>query len=575
MATFVFVLWACRALISDYFPTVDELALEAASTPVGGAIDPSLWMTEGFHFYFHAYPEWEILKTDFFRPLANALFWMDYQVFGTLWSNQLVIGYLWHAVAVGLTGIIALRVFRLEGWMAGIAMLVSALNPAFWSTNSSYYPLPELAQYPIYQTEILCAVLMLAAFLAFVGGRFVLFCAIATVALFLKETALTLPVAAVVMAGVWWRPRPLRAAMNLMLLVLPLLIWYVARTELLRYHDSVYVTVSATRWGWILRPLRNFLFMPTTLYLGPLADTRAAWHEHAYGRLLLHSFQLAANAAWWFALAFAFLRAAVKYGAQWFGKTPQPWVSGLVFAAGNVGLVMLLQNMEPRFAYFWFALGPAAVFAALPRTRAAAAAVVLLGASLAVPQALSIPRSLSDDSIWGYRVVKQSARQLTTLLGSLDPGVRTVYLVDDVVAQTSSPEYLAKFSGFHGKLVLVNSIEPGLGCQGLKDEPGRYRLEGDAAAARLDYTAPTCFFQPWNVAPLSLYDAHKELKRGPWMNYEFPELHALGGASVTAAPEYDIGRHWSVTVGDPECVRPGSCVWLGFDPVKRAYHVLQ
>src|SRR5262245_50922782 len=108
MVTFALQLWLCYPLIYDYFPNSDDIALEASSTAIGGPIDPALWLTEGFHSLFHPYPEWGSLPTNFWRPMANALFWIHYQIFGTQWGSQLVLGYFLHALIVSMTAYISL-----------------------------------------------------------------------------------------------------------------------------------------------------------------------------------------------------------------------------------------------------------------------------------------------------------------------------------------------------------------------------------------------------------------------------------------------------------------------------------
>lgn len=577
--TFLLQVWLCRLLIAGYFPTGSELALEVTSTDIGGTVNPSIWFTQGFHYFFQSYPEWQVAKTDFCRPLGNALFWLNYYLFGTTWGSQLVFGYLTHAMMVGLTGYVACRVFNLNRWLAVTAMLIAALNPAYWSVNDSYNSFsynsaPELLQYPIFQTEIVCALLMMAAFLAFIRSRYVLFCAFATIALLLKETALTVPIAAIVLAGAWWRTDPSRTLRNLAWLVLPLAIWFSVRAFIFNYGNSIYVLSSGTHWGWLLKPMRNLLYVPSTLYRGPLHLTRDAIVTHEPRTLLIHGYQLAANAAWWLAVFYAVFQAWRRAGRQWLSSAPEPWICGLVFALGNICLVELLQIPDSRFAYFWFALGPAAIFAALTHRRHAIAVALVLGFSLSLPQIFAVNRALSVDSIRNYSLAKHSGMVLMQLLGKLPASVSTVYLVDDMVAQNTAPEFLARFAGFHGKLILVNSVNPILGCKAAQPEPLRYHVSRTLAGTELDYLAPACFY-PLNKAPLQLFDDHNEVKRGQWMTYHFPQMTVPGAASgVVDAGDYDPGSHWTVTVTDPACIPAGACIWLGLDPTRETYYAL-
>jgi len=577
--TFLLQVWLCRALIKGYFPTGDELALEVTSAGLDGKVNPATWFTEGFHYYFQSYREWQVAQTDFWRPLANALFWLHHGLFGTAWGSQLVFGYLAHAMMVGVTGYVAYRVFRLNRWLALLAMLIAALNPAFWGINDAYNSFtynspPELLQYPIFQTEILCALLMMAAFLAFIANRFALFCLFATTALLLKETALTVPLAAIALAGSWWRADLGRTLKNLAWLALPLAIWYAGRTLVFDFGKSVYVLSSSTHWGWLLKPIRNLLYLPSTLYRGPLAVTRSALLTHDSRTLLIHGFELAVNVAWWLAVLYALWLAWTRSGRRWFSSAPEPWISGLVFALGNIGLVMLLQSPDPRFTYFWFALGPAVIFAALAHKPHAMTWATALGLGLALPQVFAVERALSADSIRNYDLSKRSGRVLTQLLGTMPASVNTVYLIDDLVAQGTAPEYLARFAGYRGKLIVINSVTPILGCRSHPQTATRYELVRTAAGTQLDYRAPDCFYA-LNEAPIDLFDTQKDVKRGPWMTYHFP-LMSVPAVSTGAqgANDYDPGNHWSVMVTDPACAAQGACIWLGLDPARQVYYAL-
>jgi hypothetical protein len=155
-------------------------------------------------------------------------------------------------------------------------------------------------------------------------------------------------------------------------------------------------------------------------------------------------------------------------------------------------------------------------------------------------------------------------------------GTGTVYLLDDLVVQSSSPQYFARFANYSGTLVLVNNLAPIRGCNPGASAPAypRYRLSRDAGATVLDYEAPRCFERAWNVAPLDQFDSGHFIQRGPWMNYHFPELSTDKGSIFGNRFDYDPGRHWSLRVRDPACAAQQACAWLGFDPQERRYYPL-
>jgi hypothetical protein len=574
-ATLFLQLWLLGPVISSYFPTDNELALIAESTRIGGHVDPISWLTDGFHNYFLAYPEWQQPWTDFMRPLANFMYWLSYREFADHWSNQLILGYIAHALTVALTAYIALRVFRLSMPRAFAAVLVSALNPAFWECFRSPYSIPLLAQFPSCQTEIFDALLMMGAFVSFVRKRFGWFSLLATLAVFLKETALTVPVSALLLA-VAWRVQQPQSLRNFVCMAAPLVLWMIARLVFFQYGGAIYVMDAERPLAWLATPVRNLLVWPTGLYTAATRGTMAAAAMHDWRTLSLHILELGLNAAWWLALGCASVR-------TWFllrkkdpsAAAPQPWIVALVFVLGNLTLVILLQVTQIRYGYFWFALGPAAVFAALPRRREAAVLAMALAAGLALPQAWRMSNYFSRDSIASYRVIKQSARQLTALLAQLPDRIRTVYVIDDIADTFSSPEYLARFSNYPGRVVLVDGILPVAHCKPTAGEGERYHLWRDGATTVLDYRAPGCFEQQMTlVLPQQSIEAAGRAKRGDALTYYFPELSLQGDDKRKSGPPR-IGNRWTLYAKDFSCVDEGACLWLGFDARTARYYPLK
>jgi hypothetical protein len=571
ITTFAFYLWICRPLIASYFPTTDDIAIDAASTQIGGQIHPSVWFTQGFEDYFRPYAEWGSRPSNFFRPLFNALFWSYYQIFGTHWAYQLVFGYLVHALAVSLSAYLAIAVFGLTRPVASLSTLIAALNPACWSLYPDTFAIPPVAQFPAYQTEIICGALMLAAFLAFIRCRFVLFAIATTLALFLKETALTIPIAALAMTGVWITPERGRSVRNFLWLAMPLALWFIIRLKVFEYGFSSFVMMSGKPLSWLTQPIRNTLIWPTGLYISALGQTAAALRMHEWNIVSAQAFELGANTAWWAAIALAVVQTLRQYGRGWFVTAPAPWVAGLVFAGSNLALLVALQETHLRYGYLWFALGPAAVFGVLSRRRAGMALSAALALALAVPQLWSIRSALSDDSVRNYSLVKRAARQLTSLLASLPSGVSTVYLIDDMAVHVVAPKYMAKFSGYQGRLQLVNSIRPVPHCSPVAQTAPRYRLTSQGDMTVLEYSVPTCFEPYFGLPPLALIAPDNSVQRGPWMTYQFPELSV---ADRSATAQYGVGRTWRVSSHDPICMVMGACVWIGLDEHSGQYYQL-
>jgi hypothetical protein len=567
LSSFALYLWLCAPLIAHYYPTTDDIAIEAASTSLGGPIHPWDWIVHGFGDYFQPYPEWQSRPSNFFRPLFNAVFWGYYQVFGLHWSYQLVAGYLVHALAATLAAYLAVAVLGLSRIAALVAISIAILNPACWAIYPDTFAIPPVLQFPAYQIEILCALVMLLAFLAFVRSRFVLFAVCATLALLLKETALTLPIAALALSGVWLSSEPRRSVRNFLWLAAPLLIWLLIKLTLFQHGFSSFVMSSSKPWAWLTQPIRNALLWPTGLYTSALAQTAGALRHHHWGSIARYFSELGINTAWWLGIGVALLQIARRYGKRWLRTVPEAWVMALVFAGSNLLLLIALQETHLRYGYFWFALGPAALLQALARYRGATLMSLLGLGVLAIPIA-SISSTLSADSIHNYRLVKHAAQQLTALLATLPVDVDTVYLVDDIVVQIPSPKYMAKFSGYHGQIVLVNSIRPLPHCAVPPSAKQRYRLSVVGGATLLSYNAPACFEPYFGLPPLARIGGDNSVARGPWMTYTYPEL-AVERRSATA--DYSVGDAWTLRSTEPSCAMKGACVWLGFDDIAGEY----
>ena len=569
--TLAFQVWVCLPLIEHYVPTNDDIALVVASTEVEGWEDVARWITMGFRPYFLPYPEWNEFRTDFLRPLANVLYWLHHQAFDGDWATQLLVGYAAHAVVVGLTAYLALGVFGLRPPFALVAILIAALNPAYWHRTDSPYSIPYLAQFPIYQTEIVCALLMLSAMIALIKERYPLFAVFGTLALLLKETALPLSTSALLVAALSRRGRPLK---SLLWLAAPLGMWLILRVMFFQGGRGIYAVIPTREFGWVLQPLRNLLLWPTGLYWGPLPDTLQAVRTLDLATLAMHGGQLALNAAWW-ALVVVAVAVAWRTRREWLASRPEAWVIALVFALGNLAFVIMPQATSVRLGYLWFALGPAAIFVALSRwPRAGLGAAVALGLGLAVPQAWSITHSFSEESLRSYRLIKQSARELARVLAEMPATVSVVYLVDDLVAQTVTPHYKARLAGFRGRLIYVNNVLPIAGCRSSASARQRYRLTREETAVHLEYRAHECLKPGWNVPPRPKIEHGNIIQRGSWLTYQFPDLTVAKGGSEASQRSYDLGRRFSVRFTDPVCQLPGRCVWLGLDPVAQRYYPL-
>jgi hypothetical protein len=564
----------CRPLISSYFPTSDDLAFEATSTPAGGPVDPRVWVAQGFHGYFMPYPEWQSLNSDIWRPPVNALYWIHHELFGSLWWSRLVAGYLAHGMTVGLVTYIALAEFSLTPLLAALAALMATLNPGLWSIYASPNEMSYALQLASFQTEILCTLLMLLAFIAFLEERLAAFALISFCALCLKETALTVPVSALVLTAARGDEDRVHRLRDSLYLVAPVVVWLAAKSLLFEYGmRGPAHGISDAIHNWVVLPIRHLLLWPTGLYTSPVRQTADALKTLDWRAFSWDLFGLATNFLWWGVLIFALRRALSMRMQQGGARKPDVWVCGLVFALGNLAFVIAWPPTQVRYGYFWFALGPAALFAALSALPSGRRLAVVMTLVLGVPQILTIASSLSSASLEHYRLVKESGRQLIGLLHDLPPQVKIAYLVDDTFISPAAPYFAQRLSGFRGELIMVNSLTPAVGCREAADASTRYRLRQVDGATELDYLSPpSCMAPNWYDMRPDILSRGPEVPRGPWLHYNFPELTRSNGTS--SAQQYDVGSSWSVRTDDPRCSVPGACVWFGLSRSQHRYFPL-
>ncbi len=232
----------CEALLfrniwRGYQPWFDTIPLLVESTPLGGRVEWTKWFTEGWSKYFVAWPGWPSPQSLFLRPVVNAWFLLEYEVFGRAWSGYLLANYLVNGVVSGAVWWIARRRLRLARVDSALAsMLFCASSPA-WMTWL----------HPSYITDALAGASVAGAFVALGSGRRKLCASLLLLGLFAKETVLAGAIAAPLEAALLpctscpkWRKLKhgvvvhdiAARSIGAGLLAVPLAVWLTVRTSL-------------------------------------------------------------------------------------------------------------------------------------------------------------------------------------------------------------------------------------------------------------------------------------------------------------------------------------------------------
>jgi hypothetical protein len=165
----------------NYFPYGDDPALLHASEG-----NPAQWFTEGYSKYFVVYPEWNVPRTDFLRPVVNLIVRLNYIFFGDHYALYFATFYFAQFLVCALVVFLARRLGVNERWQYFIGLLV-AINPAF---------IGEGLYCASFQFDVWCGLFTVLALYLILLERYGLALLSLTFAVFTKEPALYAPVAA-------------------------------------------------------------------------------------------------------------------------------------------------------------------------------------------------------------------------------------------------------------------------------------------------------------------------------------------------------------------------------------------
>ena len=189
----------------SYFPYGDDPALLHASEG-----NPAQWFTEGYSKYFVVYPEWDVPRTDFLRPVVNLIVRLNHSFFGEHYALYFATFYFAQFSVCALAVFLARHLGVNERWRYFIGLLV-AINPAF---------IGEGLYSASFQFDVWCGLFSVLALYLILLERYGLAFLSLTFAVFTKEPAFYAPVAAAVTVYLINRRKLLAVTM-----LLPLAIW--------------------------------------------------------------------------------------------------------------------------------------------------------------------------------------------------------------------------------------------------------------------------------------------------------------------------------------------------------------
>ena len=455
---------------SLFYPAGDDFSLLAHSTRVFHA-HPSEWFTRGFHNYFRPYPDLAIPYSDFLRPGANAVYYLNSLVFGRDWSAYLLANYLIAASLCAVTFALAYGVLRLPVALAALVTLATIASPAY-----TYH----IVYRPSFAFDYLGGLLALLCLLSLLRGRWRLAWIFTLLAVFTKETAYYTALAAclTLLAGSPVRQR-LGQLPRALSFLLPLCFAVLLRRFDFRNAGGVYVLSGLTPKGLVRNVVLGLTQWP---YIFP-------GEQHIFERSLGNIASLLLSAVLWLLLAMALrLCWQSRSASLQLSQRPllqQTWAV-LIFLLCSCALPIAL-GLGPRFGASTFPLLflTLAAFATLnPRRGWAPSLAVFSLCLMTVVDAVALGKTFSPQIRRPQLAQWVLGRSLITALqAERHP---TVFLIADTSESLSSADSVQTFSGTQAHIVPVSSLALG-SC----DSPPHIDVVPSAGHFISDSTLPT------------------------------------------------------------------------------------
>jgi hypothetical protein len=539
-----------RGILHGYQPWFDNLPLIVWSTPVGGPVDWTAWFTRGMSGYFYHHPGWPNPPSGFVRPGVNALFWVDYQMFGHWWEGYLLANYVLNALAVMLVFRVARGMLALPLWAALGSALVFAVSPA--TTLSLLHP--------SYAADVLVGVWVVAGLLLMRGGRAVLATGLFVMGVLTKETGLVGPVAALlsVLAESLGSRRVSPDLRRLVLYAGPILIWVALRVAIPHASAGVYPIETLRKLygsgGPAILLVHTLTFWPLGVSSERISDALGAFGTPLFVTL---------NVILFAGLGYRVLRAFGERG-QWRGE-----LEVSVWAAAWIPFFFVAPP-EARHAYGFYMVAIPLLASLVVRGRAVLPRIAVAGLVVGVCAIgglawwrLSRPVEATANFQRRYAV---SRGLVAALQGADARGCAVDYLAPNVV-EYGEPEALRRFAAVRARIVNLTTVD------GQFDAPWTLAgvgtsVEKLAGATRVSTRIPPEFHYLFVVPAL---DAQQRVTRAPDLSYWLPDAldaNRPGKTVVVDIPSsheqgcvvaFDFGtaRYVLTRITDPRVVRSG------------------
>ena len=501
----------------SYFPYGDDPALFNASEG-----NPAKWFTEGFSNYFVVYPEWNVPRTDFLRPVVNLIVRLDHTLFGDHYALYFATFYFAEFLVCVLIIGLARQMGVNERWLYFIGLL-AAINPAF--VGEGLYSIAfhfdiwsglfaVLALYLIFRESYGLAVLSL------------------TLAVFTKEPALYAPVAAAATVYVIHRRRLLAVSM-----LLPLAAWAcVWKSVFVGTPGGNYALQGDPKALLIKGSIQGFLRWPTGIF--DYHVVRNILAEHSIGAHLPDLLVLLINLFLWgllVALGAHFARGL--FAARPLAHQDRLLLAVLIWLVGALSFGVLV-GYHPRFGgsiYPLEILACAVVFHHSTRRLArslSALALASIAAAFLWSTQLKVPH-LESSQISSMRSLMDSLREHRA---------DVVYILNSSRSD-AAPSHIANSAGIPSEKVIILSEAKGCLSDSEAEAPIMWQV---GKTVHIVSVLPACASYEFNgvSAPMMAQAFGGVLARDHFATYSLPQgrITEHGLLNNNAIASLEMGR---------------------------------
>lgn len=533
LAVWAFLAVAMWPVWSMAVPRGDELALLAASRRLDTA-----WFTEGFSHYFTVYPEWTLPYTEYLRPVANLIYWVFRPGSEVGFRLQLlVVNYGAHALVVALVAALMAGPLRQSAARAGLAALLVAASPAFWST-------PMLVQ-PAFAMEAVACALCLGAVWA--GERRLLVPALVCLALATMTKESALPVVAAWAAVALFRRR-WAAVGGAISVLLAWLAWRVAAFGGVGSAHALAVPFGPVQEAWAIMSQPGDAALP-----GSALSLRAVY-------------TLPAVAAITTVLAAAITVIAAMVLAEMRPQRREYLAPGTIgfplgpFAVAASACYLLATDVHLRYGYILIVLLVLWMLC-WPATAARRGSVLLVGVLLPLSAA-----GIARLELAPLRQEFADASRLMSTLRGLPPAGPPIYWAADHVGAYAGPNRVADLAGLTRPLVKLSSIAHR--CPAGQWALVRTEIESLPEGLHVVTRLPACALFVFEGSRLAgaQFDPAGRIRRNAALAYEAPGVDRLSASHPARPAELRLGATMRVDISGPATV-----VW--YDHAKRDWQV--